>query len=61
MRDENEENCRMSSSFAFDVEKKADLLLSLSSMTTAHELALVVLLEQHNRVSNLLAGGKYHK
>ncbi|MCP4713775.1 MAG: 23S rRNA (pseudouridine(1915)-N(3))-methyltransferase RlmH [Deltaproteobacteria bacterium] len=47
--------------FTDEVEKKADLLLSLSSMTTAHELALVVMLEQLYRVSNLLAGGKYHK
>ncbi|MEI7579841.1 MAG: 23S rRNA (pseudouridine(1915)-N(3))-methyltransferase RlmH [bacterium] len=36
-------------------------LLSLSQLTTAHELALVILLEQLFRVLDLARGGKYHK
>lgn len=47
--------------FEKDVKDKANLVLSLSQMTTGHELALVFLLEQLFRCSNLNAGGKYHK
>lgn len=47
--------------FTDEVERKADLTLSLSQMTFAHEMAYVILLEQLFRCLNLLAGGKYHK
>lgn len=36
-------------------------VLSLSSMTMQHELALLVLLEQIYRVHTLLAGSPYHR
>jgi len=49
--------------FGFEeaVEARANLLLSLSAMTMAHELVLVNLMEQLYRCHNLLAGGQYHK
>ncbi len=47
--------------FESEVKQKANMVLSLSQMTTGHELALVFLLEQLFRVSNLNAGGQYHK
>lgn len=47
--------------FEYEVKQKANIILSLSQMATGHELALVFLLEQLFRVSNLNAGGKYHK
>ena len=40
---------------------KANFQLSLSPLTLAHELSLVVLLEQMYRGLNLHSGGKYHK
>lgn len=44
-----------------EVRRSADLLLSLSSMTMQHELALVVLLEQLYRVATLRKGEPYHR
>lgn len=45
--------------FSQSFREKADLLLSLSSMTLPHELARVVLLEQLYRAFTLLAGHPY--
>lgn len=44
-----------------ELRRSADLLLSLSSMTMQHELALVVLLEQLYRVATLRKGEPYHR
>jgi len=44
-----------------EIKQKADLLLSLSSFTTTHQLARVILLEQIYRVFTILRGMKYHK
>lgn len=41
--------------------QRADETLSLSSLTLAHELALVVVLEQLYRSLSILRGEKYHK
>jgi len=43
------------------LRKEADMVLSLSSLTLQHELALVVLLEQLYRVASLRAGSPYHR
>jgi 23S rRNA (pseudouridine1915-N3)-methyltransferase len=43
------------------VLQRADETLSLSSLTLAHELALVVFLEQLYRGLSILRGEKYHK
>jgi len=43
------------------LRNQADLVLSLSSLTLQHELALVVLLEQLYRVADLRRGGPYHR
>ena len=44
-----------------EIKKRANLLLSLSTMTLQHELALVVLLEQIYRACTILKGEPYHK
>lgn len=44
-----------------ELRNSADWLLSLSSMTMQHELALVVLLEQIYRVATLRKGEPYHR
>jgi len=44
-----------------EVRESADLLLSMSSFTLQHELALVVLLEQLYRAHTLLKGEPYHR
>ena len=43
------------------VKSEADLLLRLSSLTLAHALAQVVLLEQLYRAATLLVGHPYHR
>lgn len=43
------------------VKERANLVLSLSSMTFPHEMALLVLVEQLYRVYTLQKGIKYHK
>jgi 23S rRNA (pseudouridine1915-N3)-methyltransferase len=44
-----------------DLRKEADMILSLSSLTMQHELALVVLLEQLYRIATIRSGGPYHR
>ena len=44
-----------------EVRAKADRVLSLSSLTLQHELALVVLLEQLYRGYAILRGLPYHR
>lgn len=44
-----------------DTRGRADRLLSLSSLTLQHELALVVLLEQIYRGYSILRGSPYHR
>lgn len=43
------------------LRQSADLLLSVSSFTLQHELALVVLLEQLYRIASIDAGSPYHR
>lgn len=47
--------------FPQEFKAKADFLLSLSSMTLQHELALVVLMEQIYRACTILKREPYHK
>jgi len=44
-----------------DSLKRADLVLSLSSMTLTHEMTRLLLLEQLYRACTIKAGEKYHK
>lgn len=44
-----------------ELRESCDLLLSLSSFTLQHELALVVLLEQLYRIASLRSGSPYHR
>ena len=50
-----------SAGFDKDVIEKADMLLSLSSLTFPHQLARVVLIEQIYRAFTLIKGSPYHK
>ena len=43
------------------IKNRADVKLSMSKMTFAHNLARVVLLEQLYRGFKIIEGGKYHK
>ena len=43
------------------LRKEADMVLSLSSLTMQHELALVVLLEQLYRIATIKSGAPYHR
>ncbi len=44
-----------------EILRRADLVLSLSEMTFAHELVSVILLEQIYRALTILRGEQYHK
>jgi 23S rRNA (pseudouridine1915-N3)-methyltransferase len=44
-----------------ELRKSCDMVLSLSSLTMQHELALVVLLEQIYRIATLRRGEPYHR
>lgn len=44
-----------------ELRKDCDLMLSLSSMTLQHEIALVVLMEQLYRIETIHAGSPYHR
>lgn len=44
-----------------DVKKQADVLLSLSPMTTTHDLAHIFFLEQLYRAFTIIRGTDYHK
>lgn len=44
-----------------ELKKRADLILSLSTFTLAHQVALVVLLEQIYRALTIIKGHPYHR
>ncbi len=44
-----------------ELRRESDLILSLSSLTLQHELALVILLEQLYRVYTIKRGEPYHR
>lgn len=44
-----------------ELRTKCDMVLTLSSFTLQHELALLVLLEQLYRVATLRSGSPYHR
>jgi 23S rRNA (pseudouridine1915-N3)-methyltransferase len=44
-----------------ELREKSDRVLSLSSFTMQHELALLVLFEQLYRVASLASGSPYHR
>lgn len=44
-----------------ELRERCDLVLTLSSFTLQHELALLVLLEQLYRVASLRSGSPYHR
>lgn len=44
-----------------ELRRQCQLILSLSSMTLQHEIALIVLLEQLYRVETIHAGTPYHR
>ncbi len=44
-----------------DLRKNSEMVLSLSSMTMQHELALIVLLEQLYRLASIKSGSPYHR
>jgi 23S rRNA (pseudouridine1915-N3)-methyltransferase len=46
---------------ADEIKQRADLVLSLSSLTFPHEMAKLLLSEQLYRAMSILKGGKYHK
>jgi 23S rRNA (pseudouridine1915-N3)-methyltransferase len=44
-----------------ELRNASDMILSLSSLTMQHELALVVLLEQLYRIATIKSGSPYHR
>ena len=63
INDIDEANFILGNGFGFDenVLSASSSKLALSQLTTTHELALLILLEQIFRGLNIHANGKYHK